>query len=378
MNIGINACFWGQGNTGTGQYLHQLVRALRQVSPETGLQLLAPANAALAGHAELQLHPTPVDRLGANAAKLWFEQCTFSRMASRLGCDVAHVPHFAPPLRCRLPLVVTIHDLIPLILPAYRGSPGVRAYTRLVARAARRADVVLTDSHASARDILRILGLGGDRVCVVPLAAHERFYPLDEAEISPVVARYGLARPYLLYLGGFDVRKNVPLLLHAFQQVAAATDLALVVAGRLPTQDRAFAPDPRPIAARLGIADRVRFIGFVPEEDKPALYAGALAFAFPSSYEGFGLPVLEALSCGTPVVVGLGSSLDEVAGPGGLAVDPTDAAELADALLRLAGNPALRQDLAAAGLAHAARFSWRQVAVATLEAYDQARRVRAR
>ena len=361
MKIGINACFWGQASTGTGQYLHQLVLALRQVSPETALHLLAPAsvvppaNAALANHTELQTFATPVDRLGANAAKLWFEQCTFPQVTSQLGCDVAHVPHFAPPLWHRLPLVVTIHDLIPLILPAYRGSLGVRAYTRLVVHAASRADVVLTDSHASARDILRLLGLGADRVRVAPLAADGRFRPLDEAEISPIVARYHLPQPYLLYLGGFDVRKNVPLLLRAFQQVAAATDLSLVVAGRLPTQDSAFAPDPRPIAARLGIADRVRFVGFVPEEDKPALYAGALAFAFPSSYEGFGLPVLEALSCGTPVVVGLGSSLDEVAGPGGLAVPPTDVGELAQALLRLATEPALRQDLAAAGLAHAAR-----------------------
>ena len=213
---------------------------------------------------------------------------------------------------------------------------------------------------------------------VVPLAADERYRPLDEAEFSSILTRYGLPRPYLLYLGGFDVRKNVPLLLRAFQRVAAETDLTLVVAGRLPTQDSAFAPDPRPIAAALGIADRVHFTGFVPEEDKPALYAGALAFAFPSSYEGFGLPVLEALSCGTPVVVGLGSSLDEVAGPGGLAVTPKNADELAQALLRLSIEPALRQDLASAGLAHAAQFSWRQVAVATLEAYDQARHARAR
>jgi len=378
MNIGINAAFWGQETTGTGQYLHQLVQALRRAEPEAALQLFAPASSAPDDSAALQLHATPVDRLGANAAKLWFEQRTFPQLALRLGCDVAHVPHFAPPMWRRLPLVVTIHDLIPLILPAYRGSWGVRAYTRLVARAARRADVVLTDSHASARDILRLLGLGGDQVRVAPLAAHARYRPLGEDEICPVLAHYGLARPYLLYLGGFDVRKNVPLLLHAFQQVAAASDLSLVVAGRLPAHDSAFAPDPRPIAARLGIAERVRFVGFAPEEIKPALYAGALAFAFPSSYEGFGLPVLEALSCGAPVVVGLGSSLDEVAGPGGLAVDPTDATELAGALLRLAREPALRQELAAAGLAHAAQFSWRQVAASTLEAYEQARHVRAR
>lgn len=377
MHVAINASFWGQETTGTGQYLHRLVSEL-SANESIELSLLAARALTTEQDGPVRRLATPLDLVGVDLAKVWFEQETFVRECRRLGCDVAHVPYFAPPLRHRLPIVVTIHDLIPMLLPAYRGSRAVRLYTSLVARAAGRADLIITDSKASARDILGLLQVPERRIRVIHLAAGEQYRPLREDERAPVLERHGLSQPYILYLGGFDVRKNVPLLIRAFRAVAASSDVNLAIAGRLPRRDSAFTPDPRPLVERLHLQNRVQFLGMVDEADKPALYGGALAFAFPSQYEGFGLPVLEAIACGTPAVVTMGSSMDEVIGPGGLRVLHDRHDLLATALLRLVNEPALRQELREAGLAHAHTFSWRRVAQETIEAYAAACRMNGR
>ena len=316
---------------------------------------------------------TPLDAVHGNLAKVWFEQIGFPRACRSLGLDLTHVPYFAPPLCPTLPTVVTVHDLIPLILPAYGESLGVRIYMRLVSAAARRATLVLTDSQASARDIRGLLRLPDERLRVIPLAADARYRPLSPEDTAPILRRLGVPERYLLYLGGFDQRKNVSGLLRAYARVKPGLgDVRLVIAGRLPERDTAFAPDPRAAADALGLGDAASFCGWVDEADKPALYAGALAFVFPSQYEGFGLPVLEAISCGTPAIVGRGSSLEEVAGPGGFAVDADDTEALAGAMVRLVEDEAERARRSQAGLEHALRFSWERTAAETLRAYRDA------
>lgn len=378
MRIAINGAFWGMDTTGSGQYLMALLPELAHLAPECTLDLVLPGSVDPPAPADafpwrIQRAPTPLDRSGAHLAKVWFEQMAFPGACRRLAADVAHVPYFAPPLRSPAPLVVTIHDLIPIVLPEYRGSSQFRLYMRLVSAGARRAALVLTDSQASARDIERLLGIPAERVRVVYLAAHPRYRPRTPAECRPVVERLALPSRYLLYLGGFDRRKNVPNLLRAMERARSRLEGArLVVAGRLPEHDSAFVPDPRRIARDLGIEDVVQFLGHVAEEDKPALYAGALALAFPSQYEGFGLPPLEAISCGTPAIVGQGSSLEEVVGPGGIAVPGHDVEALADALVTLATDGRRRAELSRAGLRHATRFSWERTARETLQAYRDA------
>ena len=218
------------------------------------------------------------------------------------------------------PVVVTVHDLIPLLLPLYRGGPLQRAYTWLVSRTARRADAVLTDSEASKRDIVAHLGIATERVHAIHLAADPRYRPVtDPAELARVRAKYGLPdEPFLLYLGGFDARKNVVRMIEAYGRMVARyqdrsqsrtpsprslplipVPPSLVIAGQLPAADTPFAPDPRPVVARLGLADRVHFTGWVDEADKPALYSLALGSVFVSEYEGFGLPVVEGMRCKT-------------------------------------------------------------------------------
>jgi glycosyltransferase involved in cell wall biosynthesis len=313
--------------------------------------------------------------LGENLAKLWFEQVSFPQACLEQKVDVAHVPYFAAPFQARARTVITVHDLIPLILPAYRGSILVRWYTRLVAAGARRAQAVITDSLSSKRDITTLLEIPAARVHVVHLAANEIFRPVRDAHaLAAMRQKYDLEGEYVLYLGGFDHRKNLKMLLLAFAALVDDSSLKarLVIAGPLPDRESSFFPDPRAMAERWDLKDRVSFIGWVPDEDKPALYSEATLFVFPSLYEGFGLPPLEAMSCGTTVITSNRGSLPEVVGDGAMLVDPQDADDLARAINALLRDEVQRKELSAKGLERARVFSWKKTATQTMEIYKSA------
>jgi glycosyltransferase involved in cell wall biosynthesis len=223
MHIAVNGWFWGQMNTGSGQYLHHLARCLPEIDDEQRYTMVLPQTSGAAAPAGWQVvAATPAARrLGANLAKLWFEQVSFPRACNRLGADVAFTPYWGAPWQQPCPGAVTVHDLIPLLLPAYRGGALQRAYTWLVTETARRADLVLTDSLASRQDIVQQLAIPAERVHAVLLAADERFQPVsDPAELARVRQRYGLPDAFILYLGGFDVRKNVAGVVRAYARWA--------------------------------------------------------------------------------------------------------------------------------------------------------------
>lgn len=389
MKIALNAWFVGQPTTGSGQYLAHLLaeyvarhaqhrfllcsplsaRATASPDPQAGLHRAAEQ---CSSPCEWQFLRTPFDGRHRHLAKLWFEQVSFPRACHRWGADVIHVPYWAAPLAARAPVVVTIHDLIPVLLPAYRGGTLGAAYTSLVSLSARRADLVLTDSQASQRDIIQHLRLAPDRVETIYLAADDRYHGERDPQVQARLRQeYALPARYLLYMGGFDVRKNVPGIVQAFAR-AELPGVDLVVAGKLPLVDTSFAPDPRRVAQEMGIYSRVCFPGWIDETDAPALYSGATAFVFPSCYEGFGLPPLEAMACGTPAIVANAGSLPEVVGDGGLCVDPQDVAALSQAMRAVVLNDALREQLSRAALARAGTFSWRLTAQATLDACHRA------
>lgn len=312
----------------------------------------------------------PTAHWAENWRKLWFEQIAFPRACPRSKVEIVHVPYFGPPLVSPVPTVVTIHDLIPLILPAYRGSILVRAYTTLAAISAWRASILLADSESTRRDVVRLLGIAPERVEVTPLAVAELYRPCSPSEIDEIRARYALPPKYLLYLGGFDQRKNLGLLMGA---LALDSQLPpLVIAGQLPEHDSPFFPDPRRLAMEHLVAERVPFIGWVPEEDKPALYSGAEAFLYPSLYEGFGLPVLEALACGAPVIAAARSSLPELVGDAGILLPPDDARAWAEAISELVSNRGRREELASRARERAAQYTWQKTAALTAAAYRRA------
>ncbi len=380
MRIAINAWFLDQPGTGSGQYLHGLLRAWSEHAREQRFLLVAPQSHLDHSFPGLQVEfwPFPSRRWRSNLGKVLFEQVAFPSACRRWGADLAHVPYWGSPLRPSVPTLVTIHDLIPALLPAYRGGPLVRLYTRLATVSTRRAALVLTDSLASLRDIEQHLRLPPDRVRHVYLAAGDHYDPEPSAEDHAIRLRYGLPDPslvaqasrYVLYLAAHDVRKNVETLVEAFATVAQADDdVILVIGGKLPSRDDPVFFDPRPLVRALGLSEAVRFIGWVDEADKPAILRGAACAVFPSRYEGFGLPVLEALACGTPMIASNASSLPEVLGDAGFAIDPDDAQGLAGAIISCLVDEALTAELRERGPKQAARFSWERTARQTLDAY---------
>lgn len=382
VRIAINAWFLNQPGTGSGQYLQGLLQALSAIAPEHRFLLVGPSAHFDVQIPGLQAEVWPLRSPGwrSNLGKVFFEQVQFPRVCRRWGADIAHVPYWGSSLWPVVPTVVTVHDLIPLLLPAYRGNLLVRLYTRLVLASARRASVVLTDSLASKRDIEEHLGLPPARVRCVYLAAGEHFSPEPDPGDEAIRLSYGLpdgSSPsdpsrYVLYLAGHDVRKNVEALVEAFATVAQADDdVALVIGGKLPERDDPLYFDPRPLIEALGISDDVHLIGWVDEAHKPALYRGAACAVFASRYEGFGLPVLEALACGAPLVTSNASSLPELVGDAGFTVDPEDVQGLAGAILSCLVDDPLAAELRSRGPQQAARFTWTQTARQTLEAYGE-------
>ncbi len=385
MKIGINAFFFKIPASGSGQYLKHLLHALAEVDGQNEYVLLGPQLLTQQGNGypqglsstnfPYQAYPAPAfARRNENIEKVTWEQFTAPAAAKKAGVNIFHVPYFAPPLLPRTPTVVTIHDVIPMRLPAYRAGAKVEAYMRLVARAAHSATLIITVSQHAKQDMMGALNLPAERIRVIYEAAGEEYTPVtDPATLAAARAKYGIGKRYIFYLGGLDSRKNVPQLVRSFAHLYKQMDdpdLQLFISGDPDRQSGPFFPDPRPVAAELGITDKIMF-RFVEDADKPAIYSGASLFVFPSIYEGFGLDPLEAMSCGAPVVCSNRTSLPEVVGDAALTVDPNDTQALVEAMRRVLTDTELATDLRARSLQRAKQFSWHTTAIETVAAYEE-------
>lgn len=309
MHILVNGWFLNQLHTGSGQYLHQLLAQMAG-HPARQVTLLCPAHsdepAGEPGWAGVTLKKVTLPPLPANVQKLWWEQITVPFAAQQLGVDLLWVPYWAAPLWQPRPTVVTVHDIIHHLVPAYRGGRLQRLYTALVSYTAQRAAAIITVSQAAAQDIITHLHIPAARVHVVYNgAAPTATARADAALLAAVRQKYDLPERFFLYLGGFDVRKNVRTTLHAYRRYldqGGDPAVRLVIAGKLPAQDSAFTPDPQKIAAELNLTAQVQFCGWIDETEKVAFYALATAYLFPGLYEGFGLMIIEAMQAGTPVI----------------------------------------------------------------------------
>ncbi|MCU0501939.1 MAG: glycosyltransferase family 4 protein [Anaerolineae bacterium] len=354
--------------TGTETYSRNLIHALIGLGSEHCFRLYTngPAEVPGATAANVEIRAIPFPRL-------W----THLRLSAEMLAhppDVLFVPAHVLPLIHPRRSVVTVHDLGYLHYPeAHRAAD--RRYLEWSTRwNGRQATAVLADSQATKDDLVRAYGVDPGRVHVVYLGRDQAFGPVRDADqIAHVRERYGIVGRYLLYVGTLQPRKNLARVIDAFAGLAGDPALAgvqLVLAGKRGwLYDDLFAQ-----VTRLGLTSRVVFPGYVEEADLPALLSGALALVFPSLYEGFGIPVLEAGACGVPVITSKTSSLPEVAGDAALLVDPHDVDAIADALLRIATDAELRAELDRRGQENVKRFSWEKCARETLTVLEEAAR----
>lgn len=368
MHIGVDASRLAvEARTGTEQYSWELLAALGEIDRRNRYTLYCNQrpSALPALPASFGLRPIPLRRAWSHG-RLSLEMLLHAP-------DVLFVPAHALPIVPAPRSVVTIHDLGFLHHPEAH-TRIQRLYYRLFTRlSARRATEIIAISEATKRDLQRFYGTPADKINVIYHGVHPRFKPIeDRAQIDAVLQRYAIRAPYLLFVSTIQPRKNVTRLIEAFAQartrLGTASDLRLVLAGR-----RGWLTEQiERRAGELGIAEAVQFVGYVADADLPALLNGALAYVVPSLYEGFGMTVLEAQACGTPVLASNISSLPEVVGDAGLLVDPRDVAAIAEGIERLASDAVLRNDLSARGLRHAAGWTWQRTARETLTVLERA------
>jgi glycosyltransferase involved in cell wall biosynthesis len=349
---------------GIGTYVRELLPALCDADPTLDVSLF---HARLRGQLPPELSAFPRIEVPRGIRSLYPSWNLAGRPplpAALAGLDVLHAPSpvAVPPAGAGQRLVVTVHDLAFRLFPSLYPAPWRAMFRAGLRRAARHADAIVAVSRNTARDLVRLAGVEPARIHVVPLAAS---LPATGSDPGPFLARMGVASPYLLFVGTLEPRKNLVRLVRAYRRAALRVPHELVLAGPLGWRAQRLH---RELA--LPGPGRIVLTGRVTDADLDALYRGAAAFCYPSLYEGFGLPVLEAMARGVPTIVSDSSSLPEVAGPAALRVDPRSVRGLAAAIERVLTDRDEAAELAEAGRERAALFSWDQTARMTLRAYQ--------
>lgn len=355
--------------TGIGQYIVSLLPHLLRQAPEWHFQLLRradpwPGYGMAAWQADnLTHHVSAVPHMA-------LQQHTYlPRLAQQLGVDIIHYPHFdAPVWWGRIPVVATIHDAKYLVHPEFftNLSRVKRLYMRYAyARTLQRAAVVMVDSANTAADLHRLFKVALSQLTVVHLAADERFQPAAPGAIENLRAKYKLARPFILTVGELRPHKNHVGLIQAYANSQSRQTHDLVIVGQM-HQDYT---EPQQLVQRLGLAGQVHFLTAVPFNELSVFYTAADLFVLVSFYEGFGLPILEAMACGTPVLSSTTSSAGEITGGGGQTVDPHDTRAIISQIDALIQDPALRRQWIAKGDAWHQKFTWHQSAENVLTQY---------
>jgi glycosyltransferase involved in cell wall biosynthesis len=361
MRIGIDLRLHAYAPGGISRYARRLARALTEV--------ISPEQLTLISHHKEQ---DPLTLPGVRAKAVWtpphhpLEKWSLGAelLTSRL--DILHSTDFIPPVWGARRLVVTVHDLNFLHYPDYLTAEARRFYNRQISWAVMRADGILVDSYATQQDLVDLLHVSPKRVTVAHLAADEQFRPVPDAMVTPVLNRLELDRGYLLFVGVWEPRKNLPGLLDALAMLRSdGVCPTLVIAGR---PGWLYGEIYTKIQS-LELESCVRFVEAPGMDELVAMYNGASVLVMPSFYEGFGFPALEAMQCGTPVVVSDRARLPEVVGDAGLLIDPDDPSTIAEACRRLLDDPELRTHYREAGIRQAQTFSWRATAETTLAAY---------
>lgn len=344
MHIGIDGQPLTRVKTGVGHYTYELAQALTSISPADDFELITPSN---------------------NSRSWWaFGLPLYCRRAS---IDLFHGTNFTIPLWGKCPSVVTIHDLSLLLYPETHERQLVRRARRNLPLMTRRAAAVITPSETVKREVCEVLKITAERVVAIPEAARPSFMPVFPTESAAVRHRLGIDDEFILFVGTIEPRKNVLNLLRAVDELFRTTELRpqLVLAGGKGW----LSEDVSSYLSTTDLKDRVVLTGYLEDEDLRALYSACRVFVYPSLYEGFGLPLLEAMACGAPVVTSNIPSIVETVGDVARLISPADFRDLAQGIACLLGDVAERETRSSAGIEHARKFSWEKTAAATLSVY---------
>jgi glycosyltransferase involved in cell wall biosynthesis len=365
LRVGVVAYGLDHPVTGIGRYAIELVRALRASQPTIEVVLIKPFEETIVGLDR----EDPVVRLpGARRlpAMMTFGPAAIAVVARRFALDIVHdptgvSPFLVPRRLARFARVTTIHDMVPFVHPETHERLTNLLFRHYIPHTLPFVDRIITVSRASERDIVRFFRVRPDCVATIPFGVSPRFGPRAASQVFDTLSRYGIVPPYLLTVGALQARKNLETLLESFARLRVeGLPHRLVVVGRKAWKSEGIFHR----LDDLGLGDAVVLTGYVDDADLPALYAGAACFVFPSIYEGFGLPPLEAMACGVPVVTSNTSSLPEVVGDAAITVDPHDVSGFVAAIRTIVDQPALADKLRARGLERAQRFTWERAAAA--------------
>lgn len=373
MRIAIDGIPLAEPKTGIGHYTFELARGLAALVPEHDFELVAHVPIESAFAEAFAAEPPPANLRAVYApvnslSRRWWT-IGLPLYVQRRGVTLFHGTNYKIPLWNRCRTVVTIHDLS-LLLHAHTHEEELvrRARLRLPA-AARMASKIITDSESVKREICAHLGTRPEKIAVVPLAPRRAFRPVNEDESAAARRRLGVEDDFILFVGTVEPRKNLLTLVRAFAELVGRTPLRpqLVIAGQKGwLTDELFA-----LVEQSGLGSRILFTGYISDEDLAALYSSCRVSVYPSLYEGFGLPPLEAMSCGAPVITSRIPVIMETVGDAARLCTPTDVGELCDLIQELWTNEEERRRLSAAGRAHAARFTWERTARLTLDVYEE-------
>lgn len=379
MRIGLDGLPLSEPKTGVGHYTFELARALALSSPPDEFELVSPRPFLQAqDDVEAQALPSNLKTIEAHVGPLsrrWF-LFGLPRYIRQRGLALFHGTNYEVPLRKSCPTILTIHDLSLQLHPDTHEAPRVRRARSRLPLMVRAATLIVTPTESVRREVCERLRVAGNRVVAVPEAPRSIFRPEDARETLTTRKRLGVVGDFLLFVGTLEPRKNLPALIRAFGEVLRETRarLQLVIVGKTGwLTDDLFAQ-----VKESRLTESVVFTGYLPDKDLRALYSSCRAFVYPSLYEGFGLPPLEAMACGAPVVASRIPSITEVVGEAALLINPTDEKELAGRLIALLQDESLRQHTARDGAKRAALFSWQRTAELMREVYEEALKREAR
>ena len=370
MRIGIDATALPPKPVGAGNYIIELIRALHALDSPHEFVIFAQQH----GRELIGIPPrSGFEWVGlpdhSPARRLIWEQTGFPGLIRRQDIDLLHSLHYTRPFQLPCRSVVTFHDMTFFLFPQLHTRSKRIFFPLMIRYSARVADALIADSESTRQDAIRILGLAPEKISTVPLGVRPEFRPINDPALKKAVrARYHLPEHFLLFVGLVEPRKNLPLLIKSYHQAASqGHSIPLVIVGRKGWMYEQVLD----LITDLDLSNQVHLTGYVSPEDLPIVYNLADVFIYPSLYEGFGLPPLEALACGTPVITTAVSSMPEHVGQAGLLVPPGDETALTQALIRLLNDQELKSRLSVLGPQQAAQFTWTRTARETLQIYEK-------